>query len=57
MPDQQNAYLKAMGIDIWVERTPSLPAENIPLAEPEQSVSELITETGMAINVDLLDWQ
>ena len=63
MPDQQNAYLKAMGIDIWVERIPSLPAENIPLAEPEPelkpepSVSELITETGMAINVDLLDWQ
>lgn len=63
MPDQQNAYLKAMGIDIWVERTPSLPAENIPLAEPEpelkpeQSVSGLITETSTGINVDLLDWQ
>ncbi|MCW8901808.1 MAG: uracil-DNA glycosylase [Gammaproteobacteria bacterium] len=33
MSNQQNAYLKAMGIDVWVERSPTLPAENSSLTE------------------------
>ena len=44
MSEQQHAYLKAMGIDVWVERTPvHLPAEDVTAekvhkAQPESSV-------------------
>lgn len=37
MSEKQNAYLKAMGIDVWVERTPSTPK----LTHPELEHPEL----------------
>lgn len=34
MSDQHHAYLAAMGIDVWVERAPSIPAEKNNQTEP-----------------------
>ena len=44
MSEQKNAYLKAMGIDVWVERSPSVPVEQIQqiAVTPVQSPSELM---------------
>ena len=42
MSEQQHAYLKAMGIDIWVERNPSSQqAEEAPIIKPEPSVQPI----------------
>lgn len=67
----KNAYLKEMGIDVWVERNPiSQNIEvNIPVVEKtEQKVSvatssaeikenPIPTATEVAINIETLDWQ
>jgi len=68
MSNQQNAYLKAMGIDVWVERNsikPSLPeisdhvesdvkqAEAKSIPHPE---IEPIVAPDVSINIDQLDW-
>jgi hypothetical protein len=55
-------YLKAMGIDIWLERNPSLKTHEtnvttLPetqkqaLVEPQENISEVSTTT----NIELLD--
>lgn len=40
MPSRQKAYLKAMGIDVWVERTPSAPEVTIPDAEQVSTITQ-----------------
>lgn len=71
MSEQQNAYLKAMGIDVWVERSPSHSVEKNQLVESEpelipepelkaksvQTVTESIPEPEERINIESLDWQ
>ena len=68
MSEKQNAYLKAMDIDVWIERTPSVLAEKtqsaepIPVpvqSEPAQPVSEIIPEAEpeVKVNIEALDWQ
>jgi DNA polymerase len=39
MSEQQHAYLKAMGIDVWVERSPAVLCEEPAYIEHEQPVS------------------
>ena len=68
MSNQQNAYLKAMGIDVWVERTlpkPLLPeisdhvesdvkqAESKSIPVPK---TEPIVVADVSVNVEQLDW-
>lgn len=68
MSNQQNAYLKAMGIDVWVERTlpkPLLPeisdhvesdvkqAESKSIPVPK---TEPIVVPDVSVNVEQLDW-
>lgn len=40
MSDNHNAYLKAMDIDVWVERTPSVPASVVPHEKITQQTSQ-----------------
>ena len=71
MANQQNAYLKAMGIDVWVERTPSRPTpEKIQQVEPDikpsihesvsapipEPISKPTPEPDTSVNIELLDW-
>ena len=72
MSEKQSAYLKAMGIDVWVERSPTAPelihqelihpAEEVHATESEsvQVVSESIPEPksqiATAVNIEALDW-
>lgn len=43
MSEQQNAYLKAMGIDVWIERTPSVSELTHPeLVQPESVQPKLV---------------
>lgn len=44
MSEQQHAYLKAMGIDIWVERVPSVQVEEMPPIVPEPVAVEPVTQ-------------
>jgi len=67
MSEQQNAYLNAMGIDVWVERTPSAPVEEVQsiqtAAEPNSdqvvtdSLPQHIPEIELTTNIESLDWQ
>jgi len=66
MSEQQNAYLKAMGIDVWFERRSSIPVEEVQTIEivqptPEQIVTDSLPEQSPEIearvNTDSLDWQ
>jgi len=68
-----NAYLKAMGIDVWVERNPSVPdtinfpedssfekdkkIEPLVEAIPEVAIKESTPEPIVKINIKELDWQ
>jgi len=68
MSNQQNAYLKAMGIDVWVERNSSSPSlinastdftPEVKLIEPEAAPipqSEPIIDVKDKIDIDNLDW-
>ena len=49
MSNQHNAYLKAMGIDVWIERSPSL--------KSVQPVSEATAEPETSLDIESLDWQ
>jgi uracil-DNA glycosylase family 4 len=60
MSNQHNAYLKAMGIDVWVERTSTTPlAEKKPHTElpSVQSVSAATAEPETSLDIESLDWQ
>ena len=68
MSNQQNAYLKAMGIDVWVERNSShsplvnTSPEIVPEVKFEEPTAasiqqpEPIVEVETKINIDKLDW-
>lgn len=70
MSEQQNSYLKAMGIDVWVERNILIPVEQIQPIEvtPVQTPSELMptsipestsvttSEIKGTVNTASLDW-
>ncbi len=59
MSNQHNAYLKAMGIDVWVERTPSIPAIKArQQTEPELEplAPESISKPEKNLNIESLDW-
>lgn len=68
MSNQQNAYLKAMGIDVWLERTPSsvssiaTPQQAEPdIKQPEHKappvpISEPIAVADTSVNINTLDW-
>ncbi|MDH5599953.1 MAG: uracil-DNA glycosylase [Gammaproteobacteria bacterium] len=66
MSAQQQAYLKAMGIDVWVERDPVALVEDSSRIEPEQPVSvepaatetvaQVIPEAGPVRNIEALNW-
>jgi DNA polymerase len=68
-----NAYLKAMGIDVWVERNPSVPdtinfpedssfekdknIESLVEVTPEVAIKESTAEPIVEIKIEELDWQ
>ena len=71
MSDQKNAYLKAMDIGVWVERTPSIPELVQPISHVDSEVklieSESVsipkseevkvqTEVVAKVSVEQLDW-
>lgn len=66
MSEQQHAYLKAMGIDIWVEREPVIKAEEAAFIEPQPVAADPeIVEPGIqpspeadpASKIESLNWQ
>ena len=60
MSNQHNAYLKAMGIDVWVGRSPSIAvSENTQQTEIKtiQPVSESMPEAEISLQIESLDWQ
>ena len=63
MSEQQTAYLNAMGIDVWLERSPSISLLQRTKVEQEQPVhtpiEEFIAESKPetnCINIESLDW-
>ena len=71
MSDQKNAYLKAMDIDVWVERTPSIPDLVQPISHVESDVKSIEPESlsipksdevkvqaevVTEVNIEQLDW-
>lgn len=69
MSEQQNAYLKAMGIDVWVERSPAVSAETeqqlkieqvqpVPVTESEPAPAiEILPEAEIPETLESLNWQ
>lgn len=62
MSDNRNAYLKAMGIDVWLERTPTLVTESVSVSETvtviePAPVAESTSKPEQNNAIESLDWQ
>lgn len=66
MSEQQHAYLKAMGIDVWVEREPVIKADEAAFIEPQpvaadpeivEPVIQPSPEPDPASKIESLNWQ